>query len=67
MKRALLAVGLVGLLAACGGGSSTITAPKVEKRAGLVDYRHAVGGKPVDVAVGKPHGKITFQKALPEK
>src|SRR5262249_41445285 len=33
----------------------------------LVDYRHAVAGKPVQVATGTPHGKITFQKALPEK
>ena len=33
----------------------------------IVDYRHAVKGKPVDVITGPLHGKITFQKALPEK
>ena len=37
MKRALVLLGLIGLLAACGGSSgSHIAAPKVTKKAGLV-------------------------------
>jgi len=33
----------------------------------VVDYRKAVAGKAVDVITGTPHGKLTFQKAEPEK
>jgi len=33
----------------------------------LVDYRHAVAGKPVDIITGAPGGQVSIQKALPEK
>lgn len=56
MKRLLVIVGLVGVLAACGGSSSShISAPKVEKRAGLVGSGARSAGT---VKNYKPTGKI---------
>jgi len=65
-----LAVYVLSVVRDSPAGESTWVAGKLLLKHGdiaLVDYRHAVTGKPVDVAVGRPHGKITFQKALPEK
>ena len=51
-------------------GSAVWVAGKLLLKRGdlaVVDYRKAVAGKPVLVTTGTPRGKITFQKALPEK
>ena len=53
MRRVLLLIGLLGLLAAC-GGSSSITAPKVAKKPGLIGGAASAGS----VKSYKPTGKI---------
>jgi hypothetical protein len=54
MRRAIVVLGLVSLLAACGGGSSTaLEAPKVTRSAGLVG-----GTSAGTVQSYKPTGKI---------
>jgi hypothetical protein len=51
-------------------GDATWVAGKLLLKKGqlaIVDYRHAIAGKPVGVAVGTPTGKITYQLAQPQK
>jgi hypothetical protein len=51
-------------------GDATWVAGKLLLKKGqlaVVDYRHAVAGKPVGVAVGTATGKITYQLAQPQK
>jgi len=33
----------------------------------VVDYRHAAAGKSLDVITGPLHGKVSIQKAEPQK
>jgi hypothetical protein len=51
-------------------GDATWVAGKLLLKKGqlaVVDYRHAIAGKPVGVAVGTPNGKITYELAQPQK
>jgi hypothetical protein len=51
-------------------GESTWVASKLLLKKGdlaVVDYRHAVAGKALDVITGPLHGKVSLQKAEPQK
>jgi hypothetical protein len=64
------AVYVLSIVRESAAGDATWVAGKLLLEKGqlaVVDYRHAVAGKALPVAVGTPNGKITYQLAQPQK
>jgi hypothetical protein len=64
------AVYVLSIVRQTAAGESVWLAGKLLLKKGdlaVVDYRHAVAGKTLDVVTGPLHGKVTFQKAEPQK